>query len=66
VLPAQHNNPEDSHLHTHRHENLKSHICLSVFFWGHILKLASAKILVMLGVAVMKQRALKEEVQTNN
>jgi hypothetical protein len=22
---AQHNNPEDSHLHTHHHENLKSH-----------------------------------------
>jgi hypothetical protein len=22
---TQRNNPEDSHLHTHRHENLKSH-----------------------------------------
>jgi hypothetical protein len=31
---TQHNNPEDSHLHTHHHWNLKSHNTTVISFTG--------------------------------
>jgi hypothetical protein len=34
---TQRYNPEDSHLRTHRRENLKSDLCVSIFLSDHML-----------------------------